>query len=771
MKELKKRENKITILFSIFFMSVSLFIYQVVLTRLYSVVFSYHYVFLITSLAILGLGIGSILAYKQREKVKKVSRKLKTAEQLPGQKNVSENIVKGSIILAISYIVVFALNYLLPNVSSLLIYITLSTIPFIIGGYLYAILFKEFSGVSGKLYFADLIGSGIGSAAVIILLNNAGMFRTVVLVCIIALVPALILPVTDIKIKLLGYVLPIILIASFLLPEQFVSSVEKNFNGILNNPQKTIGSIKKSGMTPEIAFSKWNAFSRTDVIRIPEVPDEMILTIDGAANAPMYKFDGDIKSLETFKMDTGFLPFTVGNTSKTLLIGPGGGRDVLYALAGESKDITAVDINTSSIDAVKAFGDYNGNIYNRPEVKVFGEDGRSFVRKSRDKYDMIFLSLVMTNASQGMGYALSENYIYTVEAVGDYLDHLKDNGKIAFLVHDEADLNKIVATAIQALKYKGIPEKDAPQYIAVFSKYMSQEHGGAQLHNPVVIIKNQPFSEVESRNLVETAEKNGNVPLYTPLVYEQGVLSHIRQAHISFADYLEGAKTNVTPATDNSPYFYNYSKVIPANLVLILISVIIGCIILFTPFAVRQGNLKPSVYFGLLGIGFMMIEVPLIQKFILYLGHPSLAFTYVLAALLVGCGFGGYFSSYKLFNKTAKHFYLPPIMVALVNIILLLSLKFIFKSTSTFDLTGRIIIASLIVLLQGFFMGMPFPRGIKMIGERGKADIVPVMWGINGVTSVIGSVLSIILSMSIGFTGALIVGAAVYLIVSLFKVL
>ncbi len=175
------------------------------------------------------------------------------------------------------------------------------------------------------------------------------------------------------------------------------------------------------------------------------------------------------------------------------------------------------------------------------------------------------------------------------------------------------------------------------------------------------------------------------------------------------------------------------------------------------------------MYFSLLGIGFMMIEVPLIQKFILYLGHPALAFTYVLAALLIGCGLGGYFSNNKLFNRTIAAFYMPPVMVAVINIILLLTLDVIFQSTLALNLPSKIIVASFIVILQGFFMGMPFPRGLKLIGESGKGDIIPVMWGVNGVTSVIGSVLSVILSISIGFTGALIVGAMIYLIISFYK--
>lgn len=771
MTEAKNTGSKISILLSIFFISVSLFVYQVVLTRLYSAILSYHYVFLTTSFAILGLGIGSVIAYKIRKKSREAIAKSSIREGIVNLEGIKRQINIGSIILAASYIIVFALNYLLPFVNNMLVYIVLGTIPSLVGGYLYSILFTEFSGISGKLYFADLIGSGAGSIAIIFLLDNAGMFRTILMVGIIALLPALILPASTKKIKAIGYILPLMLIAGLLLSGQYINSIEKNFNGILNNSQKTYGSLKKAGLSPEIVFSEWNAFSRTDVIKMPQRPEDMILTIDGAANAPMYEFDGNIESLEKFKEDSGYLPYTIGNNSKTLLIGPGGGRDVLYALAGGSKDISAVEINTSSIDAVKAFGEYNGYIYDRPEVKVYGEDGRSFVRRSQDKYDLIFLSLVMTNTSQGMAYALSENYIYTVEAMKDYLDQLNDNGRIAFLAHDEEDLSKIVATAMQALNSKGIPIKDTPNYIALYAQFMPQQHGGATMHEPVIIIKNKPFTEDESKDLMETAKKNQIAPIYAPLVQEQGPLQLIKEVKISIKDYIKGFNSNVTPATDNSPYFYNFGKGVPATLILILMVAAIGSIIMFAPFASKDGNLRPTMYFSLLGIGFMMIEVPLIQKFILYLGHPTLAFTFVLAALLVGSGIGGYLSNNRLFNRNIKAFYLPPVIVAVISTILLLTIGFIFKSTSDLSLTGRIIIASILVMLQGFFMGMPFPRGLKLVGESRRNEIVPVMWGVNGVTSVIGSVLSVILSMTIGFTGALIAGAMIYLIVSLFKTL
>ncbi len=765
----KSKVSRITLLISIFLLSVSLFVYQVTLTRLYSAILSYHYVFLTTSFAILGLGIGSIFAYRMRSRNKKIGAKAKRGIVPKDNMNIKHQVNKGSIILAASYIVVFVVNYMLPFVNSTIVYILLGTIPFLVGGYLYSILFTEFSEISGKLYFADLIGSGAGSAAVILLLNNAGMLKTVIAICVISLIPALILPASGWVARSLGYAFPLVLIAGLFLPPQYINTIEKNFQGISSNPEKTIMSLQKSGMPSEIVFSKWNAFSRTDLIKLLNQPDEMVLTIDGSANAPMYEFNGDIKSLDKFKVATAYLPFAIGSNAKTLLIGAGGGKDVLYALAGGSKDISAVEINTSSIDAVKAYGAYNGNIYNRPEVKVFGEDGRNFVKSTKDKFDMIFLSLVMTNTSQGMGYALSENYIYTVEAVEDYLNHLNNNGRLVFSVHDQDDLSKIVATAIEALKSRGVPVKDAPRYLAIFTKYMPEQTGVTHVHNPVVIVKNSPFTESESQQLLDTAKKTGNDAMYTPLLFEQGVLHHLQEQHISMADYINGFSTNVTPATDDNPYFYNFEKGIPNTLPLILIVIVIGSIILFTPFVLTEGNAKPSMYFSLLGIGFMMIEVPLIQKFILYLGHPALAFTYVLAALLVGGGIGGYFSSSRFFNRQLKALYLPPFMVAIINIVLILTLGFVFQSTSNFGLTGRIIIASVLVMIQGFFMGMPFPRGLKLIGKTGKREIVPIMWGINGVASVVGSVLSVILSMTIGFTGALIAGAAVYIAVSLFR--
>ncbi|WP_178020437.1 spermine synthase [uncultured Paenibacillus sp.] len=749
------------ILLSIFFVSVSLFVYQVILTRIYSALLSYHYTFLITSFAICGVGVGSVLVYMQQKKAKE-----------PGKIQKVQSIGYAAFLLALFYLVILSVIYKLPYINSVLIYALLGTLPFVIGGYYISLLFRLSAGISNKLYFADLLGSGVGSVVVLLLMNNLGMFRSSLVIAIIALLAALSFSLlANFKRLIAVTIVSLVLLSSGLfVPVQYINSIEKNFNGLLTNPGKTFGFYQYEGENAEIISTEWNSFSRTDVIRLPEIPDYMVVTIDGAANAPMMKYNGDLSSLEKYKKETEFLPFSIGKNDKSLIIGPGGGRDILYALAAGSKDITAVEINTSSIDAVEKYSDFNGNIYNLPEVKVYAEDGRNFVRRTNDKFDTIFLSLVMTNASQSVGYALSENYIYTVEAVKDYLNKLESNGRVAFLAHDQNDLEKIVATSISALTQRGVPLKEAPKYIAILAKNMPpSEHGGdaEHIHYPIVIIKNVPFTENESNQLLDKALQGGNTPLFLPNIYEEGPLKHLEDEHDTFKQFTAKFSNNVVPSTDDSPYFYNFEKGLPTSLLNLLAAVGIGSVILFVPFLIRNRNLKrPALYFGLLGAGFMLIETPLIQKFSLYFGHPVLTFSYILAALLVGSGLGGYMSRNKSLNKILKNDCIPPLLVVVVNIALILLLEKMFLITSEWSLVNKIIVASILVMIQGFFMGIPFPRGLKRLEESGKEDAIPMMFGINGVMSVMGSVLAVILSMSLGFNGALLVGGFIYALIS-----
>ncbi|MCL2367346.1 MAG: methyltransferase domain-containing protein, partial [Oscillospiraceae bacterium] len=401
------------ILLSIFVISLSLFTYQVALTRLYSAILSYHYVFLTTSCAILGIGIGSILAYKDRARL---SRIVGTEIQ---PRKVMMQVNKWAFALSCGLVCVFVLIYVQPFIDSLIIYSVSGIIPFIISGYLFAMLFKLWPWVSGKMYFADLIGAGIGSIAIILFLDHLGMFKTVILICLLPFIVAAILPAANKKLKIAQYIIPVILAAGLFLPMRMANTIEINFYAMLNNTGKTFGEMQRTGLTPEIVFSRWDSFARTDLIAIPDIPQLKILTIDGSANAPMYAFDGDADQLDHVKSNTGFIPFTIAQSDSALIVGAGGGRGVLYALAAGSSNIAAVEINPASIEAARMFGDFNGHLFDRPEVRTYIQDGRNFARTTDEQFDIIFLSLVVTNTTQGVGLALSENYIHTVQAMED----------------------------------------------------------------------------------------------------------------------------------------------------------------------------------------------------------------------------------------------------------------------------------------------------------------------------------------------------------------
>jgi len=255
------------ILLCVFLISLSLFSYQVTLTRLYSAILFYHYVFLTTSFAILGVGIGSVIAYRNRVKL------MRAIEVDPLRPNSLMMLVKKlTFALSCGFICVFFLIYIQPYIDQLFVFITLGLIPFVISGYLFSTLYCVWSKVSGKLYFADLVGAGAGSILIILLLDHLGMFRTIILICLLPLIVAAVLPCNSKKVRAFQYIAPIILAAVIFLPSHTVSKIETNFHALLSNNGKTYGDMQKSGLDPDIVFSRWDSFARTDLIKLGTIP-------------------------------------------------------------------------------------------------------------------------------------------------------------------------------------------------------------------------------------------------------------------------------------------------------------------------------------------------------------------------------------------------------------------------------------------------------------------------------------------------------------------
>jgi len=746
-----KSEKGVFIYLSIFFTTMSLFVYETLLTRLFSTILSQGLVFIVISFAILGGGIGSILTYKIYAK-KKIEDKA---------------LLYSSIILPLSFIASISLMYFLPFVPFFIIYIPAAIFPFIIGGIITSIIFMKKFNCSNKLYLMDLLGSGLGSLIIIKLMNSFGFLRSVVIVCIIATIASIAMGFYYKKTKSLVYSSMILFSMSLLISNNgIIEIMENNFHAYYSSPVKMIKSYNEADLKAKIIYTKWDSISRTDVLDVEGRDDKFIVT-DGGAAAPIKKFNGDLNSVKDMKLDANYIPFAFGTNEKSLVIGSGGGNDVLYALLGGNKQVDAVEINPSTIEAVNKLKDYSGDIYNFPGVNLYIQDGRYFINNSTEKYDNIYLSKVMTNSVQNTMYSLAEYYIFTEEAVNEYFNHLTENGKLTFVAHNINDLTKIVNTGIKVLIDRGIDEKDVNKYFTIINGMTNDQSSvhGDGIAMPVVIFKNVPLSYSEIESIMTFAYMQNRDMIQIP-GNEIEPYKSLSSGDINFKNLLTSFNYNADPITDDSPFFYNYSKYIPINMIAIVVLIAAIASSLLKKYLLNVEYKKASFYFGALGMGFMLVEVPLIQKMVLYFGSSSLAFSFVVYSLLISSGIGSLISGTNITEKISNKSPLYALFAGIVIIIIQLALDFILNYTMGFTLINKFFILFLTVFPMGFFMGMAYPSGIKIIGNLNDEDnIVPLMVAVNGIFSVLGSTLAVVLSMMFGFSITLYIGAAVYIII------
>lgn len=751
MVSFNKIKKKLLICVSL--ISTSLFMYEVVLSRVFSVILSYHYVFLITSIAILGMGLGSIFEYKRnnREKI---------------TQQINEKIGKLMFQLAFAMLSSFLIIYILPYMTTL-VYVLISILPYFYAGRLMTTFFTVYGANSSKIYFADLMGAGIAALASITLFYWIGFIPTISVLFIITFLSVFIwnFDRQHKKSLIISGLCIVIFIASSLLP-----NITNIFNGIFNayltSPTTSLERLSKAGIDNEIIYTKWDGFARTDVINMGQEKDSRVVTINGSSNAAMLKWDESKDSLPQLQKAIDFLPYIIGNTDDVAIIGAGGGRDVLQALVGGAKQIDAIEINQSTIDAVKEMGEYNGYIYEQPEVNILSGDGRSIIANSNKKYDVIFASLVMTGTSETVGYAMAESYIYTEEALKVYYDHLKPNGKLVFVTHGLSDMFKVGNTAYKILENKNIPQKSIKDYMIIGAKVqVHEEH--QMVNTPIVMISNKSYTDNEINEVDKFFEQNNFQLIHLPSKTEHSYFASLSNGQITLKEVYNQTNKNIVPATDERPYFYNYNKGIPDIFIGIFLIIIILILLFFVKPIIKEGVFKESVHFSLLGSVFMMIEIGLIQKMTLFLEHPTIAFVVTASSLLIGAGIGSYFSNHKyLCKKNGRH--KGPLGAAFSLSITILFLTLVMPNLLGLSLLVKIMITIVFLLFNGFFMGTIFPYSIKIIKISKKGKYIPLFYGMNGVFSVFGSSLAIIISMQAGISMTTIIGIVIYLSIYIF---
>jgi len=694
-------------------------------------------------------------------------------------------------VLPFSFILGLRLGSSVGALDNIFFYSLLFLVPFFLVGILLASFYREFPAESARIYGFDLVGAACGSFGCLLFLELFGLASTVFVLGIFSSVAALALafmkPTGPRK-----WIIPILGLALsfFLFAAERVGYYRPDVP-IGKNPSKEIHDVLYGpSIRGQIAETRWSAFGRTDLVKLLDYPEQMDIYLDGTAGSPMYRFNGNAAEpgpvIDNLKSAfPGYFPFLSLREEErddALIIGPGGGRDVLLALMGGVRDITAVEVNEDLVDMVRRHSSFNGGIYrDMKNVRVVVGEGRHFLKSQKAGYDLIMLSLPVTNTSRSLeGFALTENFLFTTEAVTDYLDHLNEEGRLLVVAHDDMEALRLLSISLAVFKTRGVGEKQAMNHIYMVG---SEDY-------LVFVLRKKPFLQEEIGFLHQAMLQMGFQPGISFFPYIQAplnpVLMSLGRGERTAADVerLVGERAyNIAPVSDNDPFFYNFEKGMPKSVSLVLwaSSFLLLLVAAFPFFMKNNGRMSPQenrsrrtgllfravLLFSMLGVGFMLIEISLMQKFALFLGRPVFSLAALLFSLLTGAGLGGLWSRGLPPARMTRGIASASLGVSVIVLGYNLVLPVIFDRLLGLAFAIRIGVAIALLLPLGFCMGISFPLGIRMLKEARREDWIPWMWGINGLGSVLGSVLTIALAIRFGFAEALTVGAASYLVVFL----
>lgn len=766
------------VLAGVFLVALAVLSYEVALTRAFSVLLRYHFVFLAISLAICGLGIGGLLDFL-------AVRRSKTS----GDPRPALSLLAGA--TSVAFVVSIYLLFSTPLsawLTSLTVVGAICILPFIAAGAFMSHAFAAYSAQCGRLYFYDLTGAALGSCAVIIALQFLGATNVPLLCAILAgVAAAAVAPSWSLR---AGGVLLAGLMAAGLACNLNARILDLPRLGPTSDPsaKPLFQELGDPSLKAKIVYTEWNAFARTDVVAYArpngeyEPTDDLYIWTDGEVPTNMIHFDGDLSKIaRRCERFIGFFPFRTARPRRVMLIGPGAGLDVHLALAVGAEQIDGAELNPSMLNIVRRFRDFAGPVYEYANVDVRVAEGRSHVRRSSEHYDLIYMALTKTATTAASSLALVESYVHTVEGFRDYLAHLSDEGQVVVVCQNPFVLTRMFLTGLEALRAEGLTMQEALGHLTAMS--VPPESYARGPYRQMVMVHRRPLSEVRSAELAKQAIALGFVPVFFPGAYEPEPFNWLRDEGMGLDDFVRrfdrwwpAVEVNVAPCTDDRPFIVDFTWGIPARFRNFALAVA-ALVVIFSAVTVRQlARARPGdaaatgpltgavVYFALLGAGFMLVEVCLAQKLILYLGYPALTLSVILFSLLVGSGAGSLFSQRWSRQGMLRSAALAALLVSLAVVALVLLLPAVLSATLVWPIQARSAMTMLILVPLGFAMGMPFPTGLREVGSWDRS-FVPWAWGVNGVTSVLGSVLAMLVAKLWGFQTVLLGGAAIYALV------
>ena len=778
--------TSVSLLAGISLTSFSALLLELALTRLFSVVLFYHFAFLAISVALLGLGAGGVFAYLWRNWLARF-RTRNLASTL-----CTINAVLICVALRVVLHVPVSLELSRHNFLHLTEIYLASAVPFFFTGLIFSVVFARETQHITRLYGADLLGGAIACLAVVPVLNWIGGPNAILFAALISAIAGLVWtggtsPSRNRQ------------ILSWFALAALLSLMVLNHSGHLFDIVYAKGVNRKGSW---VEFAKWNALSRVEV---DQQGDAKAVVID--ADASTYIMNADLRQWHDsdWEKDLMAAPPAIANVLRPrgdyAIIGPGGGVDVLRAVANGSTNVTGIEINPIIANTVmrERYADYSYHLYQRPEVHIHVTDGRSFIRNSRDLYDIVQMTLVDTWASTAAGaFALSENSLYTVNAFREYFQHLKPDGMIAITRWEfrrPREALRVVSVAMEALHQLGIANP-AANFIVVSQGELDED--GIPV---VVLVKKSAFTAEEKDAVSRHLERYNDLrPLYLPSKPGNNPFS----ALIASKDPWSFAREypyNVAPVNDNAPFFFftlkidqilseeglqqgidwkvNLGVVVLGMVLLISVVAVLAFLIVPMLFSGRPSPRRwlSLFYFVAVGLGYILVEIAFIQRFVLFLGHPTYALTVVIFLLLLSSGAGSLLSRRWLARPALVWVPLLLLVGAICGYVLVL--PSLLSALVGLPFMLKLVVSALILIPLGGAMGMPFPTGLRSLASAPVPEFpvdsnnpefpvesnntVEWAWSMNAASSVLGSVLAMVIAIHWGLNVTLACGAAAYL--------
>lgn len=777
----------------VFMISALLMALQILQSRIFSVTTWYHLAFLVISVAMFGMTLAALRVFKMDKEyaLQNYERLMADLSHKFGWSAVAALLVQ--LYIPITNHSITGTLMSLPVVSAITVF------PYYFAGQILSLALTRTPYPTARTYGVDLVGAAAGCLFALLLMETIDAPSAVLLLAALACLSASFFK-KDKTVKT-GRI------------KEAVSLALLCFAGMnVFMPSHLIYPFVVKGYALDqslLSYDEWNSISRVTVSRenvnalpyiwgpSPDLPEEMRasfyeLKIDGDAATPINRFEGDFSVLGYLDYDVSTIAYALPDLKKGAIIGVGGGRDALSQLYYGLDDITAIDINSVQISLLTAREPYKSyaGLANEPKIKFVHDEARSWFTRNQATFDIIQMSLIDTWAATGAGaFALSENGLYTVEAFRTFLKDLNEHGVLTVsrwhASSGENEMQRLLAMATEALLEEGVSEPKAHIFVAKGSTVATLVLGKSPLTAGQLTALRKRVRDYNFETLVDPGHVNDNT-------LDQVISASSQKA---LDDVVASQKFDISPPRDTRPFFFNMVRMSQPQVVMDIVAkgeyssilghakatmnlyIILGFALLMVGFVIlwplrKAARQSPpalvangTVWFFLIGMGFMLLEVSLLQRMSIFLGHPIYSLGIVLFSLVLFTGIGSFISDAFPLDSRRK-----TLIWALLTAATILSLPYLltagFEAFAEGGLLARAALCLTFTSLSGLLMGYGFPTGMALTGAIDNRP-TPWFWGINGAAGVLGSVVAVALNISMGLNWTMSLAGICYALLML----